>query len=307
MHEHLFVRNPELEADLPAVAMDESTMIDDASVALLSRLFDLGIRTIVDLTVPGLGRDVRRVAAVADRVSVRVIASTGYYTATVLPLFFQFHGPGKLIDGPDDLVELFVRDIEEGIAGTSIRAGMLKVVTDAPAITPDVARVLTAAAEAHQQTGVPITTHSHPASGSGLAQQAFLRERGVALERVIIGHAGDTDDLDHLRSLMDAGSTIGMDRFGMEHVLPDERRVATVLGLLRLGYADRMVLSHDAACFSHVTPPAWRQRHAPNWHMERISRTILPMLRDGGCHTEQIEQMMVANPAKLLSPTVDER
>ena len=50
------------------------------------------------------------------------MASTGYYTADVLPAFFHTHGPGLLIDGPDPLVEFFVRDIEEGIAGTGVRA-----------------------------------------------------------------------------------------------------------------------------------------------------------------------------------------
>ena len=96
---------------------------------------------------------------------------------------------------------------------------------------------------------------------------------------------------------MDNGSTIGMDRFGMEHVLPDDRRVATVLRLLELGYAERMVLSHDAAIDSHVTPPAWRAREAPNWHMATISKRILPMLRAGGASEADLEQMLVAQPS----------
>ena len=119
-----------------------------------------------------------------------------------------------------------MRDILEGIAGTTVRAGMLKVMTDADGLTPDVARVMAAAAAAHRETGVPITTHSHPASRNGLAQQSFLTEHGVAPERIVIGHSGDTDDLAYLRELMDNGSTIGLDRFGMEHVFPDDRRVA---------------------------------------------------------------------------------
>ena len=98
----------------------------------------------------------------------------------------------------------------------------------------------------------------------------------MPLDRVVIGHSGDTDDLGYLRALMDAGSTIGMDRFGMEHVLPDERRVRAVRDLVRLGYADRMILSHDAAFYSHVTPPSWRAANAPEWHMETLSRRILP-------------------------------
>lgn len=99
---------------------------------------------------------------------------------------------------------------------------------------------------------------------------------------------------------MDNGSTIGMDRFGMEHVLPDERRVRTVVALLELGYADRMVLSHDAAFYSHVTPPSWRAASAPRWRMDTISRSILPMLHEAGATPEAIDQMLVHNPRRLL-------
>ena len=164
-----------------------------------------------------------------------------------------------------------------GIAGTGVRAGMLKVVTDRSGITPDVRRVMEAAATAHLRTGVPITTHTHAPSRNGRDQLAFFRERGVAPERLVIGHCGDTEDLDYLRELMDAGATIGMDRFGMEHVLPDDVR------------------GRDRAqpCCARGTPTGWSspttrrtsaasrhrrgvRRHAPHWNLENISRRILP-------------------------------
>ena len=157
------------------------------------------------------------------------------------------------------------KDIEEGIAGTGVRAAMLKVVTDEQGLTPDVRRVMEAAATAHRRTGVPITTHTHAPSRNGRDQLRFFLERGVAPDRLVIGHCGDSQDLDYLRELMDAGATIGMDRFGMEHVLADDARLSTVLTLLQGGYADRMVLSQDAAFFSRVTPPSWRAAHAPHW------------------------------------------
>ena len=302
LHEHVFVRDFELERSLPRTEWDEADAIERA-VQGFEALHALGVRTVVDLTVPGLGRDVRPVLAVARRVPITLVASTGFYIKSELPLYYQFHGPGRSIDDPEPLVELFVRDIETGIGDSGIRAAMLKVVTDVQGVTDDVARVMAAAAIAHRQTGVPITTHSHPASHNGLVQQDFLRAWGVPLERVIIGHSGDTDDIAYLRALMDSGSTIGLDRFGMEHVLPDERRVATVLELLRLGYGDRMILSHDAAWFSHVTAPSWRATFAPQWHMLHISRDILPMLREGGATDADLHQLLVVNPSRLLKPS----
>jgi phosphotriesterase-related protein len=299
IHEHIFVRDFELERNFPSPEWSEPGAIERA-VQGLTALHALGIRTVVDLTVLGLGRDVRLVAAVAERSPVHLVGSTGYYVAEELPLYFRFHGPGRLVAGPDPLVQFFVSDIEKGIAGTGVKAGMLKVMSAPTGITADVARVMTAAATAHERTGVPITTHSDPHSRNGLEQQAFLRDRGVALERIVVGHSGDSEDVDYLCQIMDGGSTIGLDRFGMEHVLPDNRRVRTVLALLERGYVDRMVLSHDAAFFSHVTPPSWRAREAPRWHMENIPRRILPLLREGGATEAQLEQMLVANPRRLL-------
>ncbi len=302
IHEHIFVRNPELEMNLPDGEWDQSTAIE-AAVAGLTDLYERGIRTVVDLTVPGIGRDVRLVARVADRVPINLIAATGWYTPDVLPLYFQFHGPGLTIDRADPLVDLFIRDIRDGIGGGGVRAGILKVMTHPDGITPDVARVLVAAAVAHTETGVTIATHSDPASRNGLDQQEFLRDRGVDPERILIGHCGDSEDLDYLRALMDNGSTIGMDRFGMEHVLSDERRVHTVVALLEMGYAGQMVLAHDAAFYSHVTPPSWRAVFAPHWRMDTISSRILPMLRDAGVSSDEVAQMMVANPRRLLEGT----
>ena len=302
LHEHVFVRDLELELNRAGSEWNEADAVERAMRGLTA-LHALGVRSVVDLTVPGLGRDVRVVAEVARRVPINLIASTGFYAPAALPLYYRFRGPGRPIAGPDPLVDLFVRDIEIGIGGTGIRAAMLKVVTDEPGMTDDVTRVMTAAAIAHQQTGVPITTHSHPATRTGLVQQAFLREHGVSLDRVIIGHSGDTEDLAYLRELMDEGSTIGMDRFGMEHVLADDRRVRTVLALLRLGYADRMILSHDAAFFSHVTPPSWRAGAAPHWNMEDIPRRVLPMLRAGGASEADLHHMLVLNASRLLEPS----
>jgi phosphotriesterase-related protein len=301
IHEHIFVRNPELEANLPDDEWRPGDLVETA-VAGLTSLYELGVRTVVDLTVPGLGRDVSLVARVAERVPINLIAATGWYTVDVLPRYFQSYGSRRQVEGIDLLTELFIQDIREGIGEGNVRAGVLKVVTDEQGLTPDVGRVMSAAAIAHQETGVTITTHSHPSSRNGLEQQAYLAKRGVAEERIIIGHSGDTEDLEYLRALMDSGSTIGMDRFGMEHVLPDERRVRAVLALLELGYADRMVLSHDAAFYSHITPPAWRTVHAPNWRMDTIYTRILPMLRAAGVSPDLITQMMVSNPRRLLEP-----
>src|SRR5207248_10136083 len=129
MHEHVFLLNSELERDYPDT-FDEEERIPDA-VAKLRALAATGIDTIVDLTVLGLGRDVRRVAAVAGQAGISVVAATGYYTFDELPTWAKLRGPGTLTGGSDPLEAMFVRDLTEGIGDTGIRAGVLKCGPDA--------------------------------------------------------------------------------------------------------------------------------------------------------------------------------
>lgn len=300
MHEHIFVKNPELEQNYPNPEWDEEAM---RSIALsgFQALADRGISTLVDLTVMGLGRSIPRIQRVAEASPVNIVVATGYYTQRDLPAFFHNHGPGLYGDGPEPLVGMFVKDIREGIADTGVKAAMIKVVTDKWGITPDVERVLAAAAEAHQETGVPITTHTHAGLRGGLEQQEYFRKRGVDLQHVVIGHCGDTTDVDYLRALMDNGSPIGMDRFGMDIMAPAEDRIDTVFRLCELGYAPQLTLSHDAGFFSANMEPSLRTRLMPNWHHRYIPEIVLPELRQRGVAEETIEQIMVGNPARILS------
>jgi phosphotriesterase-related protein len=300
MHEHVFVRDDELERNLPGLGWERGAMVERA-VATLSELHGLGIGTIVDLTVLGLGRDAALVREVAERVPLNIVAATGVYATGALSPYFELRGPGRLIGGGDPLVDLFVRDIEDGIGETGVRAALIKVRSEGAALSEPESRVFAAAAAAHAHTGVAITTHSVPSVRNGLAQQGFLLRQGVPAERIVIGHCGDTTELDDLRAIMDRGSTIGLDRFGMTHVLSDERRIGSAVALVREGFAERMVLSSDAAIWSHVTPPAWRAAHAPGWSMDAVPRRILPALRVQGVSEADIGRMLVTNPATLLA------
>jgi phosphotriesterase-related protein len=196
---------------------------------------------------------------------------------------------------------MFVRDITVGIADTGVRAGILKCCIDKAGLTPGVERVLRATARAHRETGALISTHTDAASRSGLVQQQVFAEEGVDLSRVVIGHCGDSMDLDYLMAMMDAGSTIGCDRFGLYRSgMPTlQERLVTVASLCARGYADRIVLSHDAHCHSDWVGPDIRAA-LPDWTFAHIPIDVLPGLRAHGVTEHQIEQMLVGTPARLL-------
>ncbi|WP_327086219.1 phosphotriesterase-related protein [Nonomuraea sp. NBC_01738] len=299
MHEHVFGLSPEILWNWPDIpeGWDLETRAREAA-AKLDALKAEGIDSIVDLTVVGLGRYTPAVRRVAELTSVNIVAATGLYTYDALPPYFGNRGPGSLFGGRDRLAEFFVRDITTGIGRTGVKAGMLKCASDHLGMTPGCERVFRAVAEAHLETGVPITTHS--AQPGGLEQQRLLASLGVDLSRVVIGHAGDSTDLAYLEELLAAGSYLGMDRFGIETISPFEDRVAVVAALCERGHADRLVLSHDSYCFNdRFDADVVRRRH-PNYHLLHVSRDVLPALRERGVTEEQIHQMLVGNPRRIL-------
>ena len=299
MHEHVFVLDADIQNNYPEEWGDEEQRISDAIVRM-TELKALGVDAIVDLTVLGLGRYIPRIQRIAAQTDLRIVVATGIYTYCDLPFYFHFRGPGTVLGGPELIAEMFVRDLEQGIADTGVRAGILKCATDAPGLTKDVERILRATAMAHRQTGAPISTHTHARKRVGLDQQRVFREEGVDLTRVVIGHSGDTTDLDYLEELIANGSYLGMDRFGIDTILSFEDRVNTVAQLCARGHAGRMVLSHDAACFNHWLPDRPMKAVLPRWNYLHIHNDVLPALRNKGVTEQQLRTMLVENPRKIF-------
>jgi phosphotriesterase-related protein len=300
MHEHVFVLNEEIRRNYPQT-WDEQQRTDDA-VAKLSALRGRGCATIADPTVIGLGRDIERIRRVAARTDLNIIVATGIYTYDHVPLYFRHRGAGGQDPARDPMTRMFIGDIEEGIAGTGVKAAFLKCAIEEEGLTPGVERVMRAVAAAHAATGAPVTVHTHPASRSGLTALRVLREGGVDPARVVVGHSGDTTDVDYLTELADTGCLLGMDRFGLDILLPFEQRVATVAALCARGYAGSMVLSQDASCHIDWFTPDEIARFAPAWNYEHLFDQVLPALSERGISETQLETMLVANPRRYFSP-----
>ncbi|HEX7354125.1 MAG TPA: phosphotriesterase-related protein [Mycobacteriales bacterium] len=301
MHEHVFVLTADAQNNYPDEWGSEQERVDDA-VTKLQQVVDIGVKTIVDPTVVGLGRYIPRIQTINERVpDLNIVAATGAYTYTDVPFYFFHRGPGLSPDLPEPMVELFTRDITEGIAGTGVKAGLLKCAIDEPGLTKGVERILRAVGQTHLDTGTPITVHTHPASQAGLVVKRILAdEMGVDPARVVLGHSGDSTDADHLSALAEAGFLLGMDRFGINiGPITFEARADIVVELCRRGFAEHMVLSHDAACYIDWIDPAARPL-MPQWHYLHIEQEVLPYLREHGVTEEQITTMLVDNPRRYF-------
>src|SRR5262249_15542219 len=158
------------------------------------------------------------------------------------PFFFRHRGPALNealgTEVPDPMADMFAADIVEGIAGTGVKAGMLKCAIDAGGMTPGVERVMRAVGAAHPRTGAPVTVPTHPRARTGLEVKRVLCDAGgVEPRRVLLAHSGDTTDCGHLAALADAGFLLGMDRFGLNAETTFEARADTLVEMCRRGYA----------------------------------------------------------------------
>ena len=298
MHEHVFVLDPEALQNYAhawggAGYWDEDAGVADA-VAKLQRLKDSGIQTIVDPTAPGLGRYIPRIQRVNAEVDLNIIVASGVYAFLELPSVLAYRGD-------DALIELFVREIREGIDDTGVKAAFLKCAVEEHGIIADVPRILAVVAAASIETGVPVMVHTNAPAKTGLLALDALTKAGVAPERIVIAHMGDSNDLDYLRAIGDTGASLGCDRFNIEHFNPDANRIETLTAILAEGYADRVHLGHDAACFFDFMfrNPYFADEHADYLH---ISTKILPALLANGVTQEQIDQMLIGNVQKFFAP-----
>jgi phosphotriesterase-related protein len=308
MHEHVFILDADVQQNYPSEWGSEADRVADA-VTKLKALSAQGVKSIADPTVVGLGRYIPRIQRIAEEVpELNIIVATGCYTYDQVPFFFYYRGPALSAaagaEVPDPMVDMFVTDITEGIAGTGVKAAFLKCAIDHKGLTDGVERVMRAVARAHRQTGAPITVHTHPGSHSGLVVKRVLcDEEGVEPARVVLGHSGDSSDVDHLSRLAEEGFLLGMDRFGLNIETTFEARADTVVELCERGYADRMVLAHDAACYIDWIDPNVLPM-LTQWNYLHIHDDVLPYLRDHGVTDEQIEAMLVHTPRRYFENTL---
>jgi len=295
MHEHVFVLNEEIRRNYPA-DWDDDVRVAHAA-RQLNRAAERGIRTIADPTVIGLGRDIERIKRVAALTGVNIIVAAGIYTFSEVPFYFRYRSRRMTASREDPMTDMFVADITSGIGETGVRAAFLKCAIDEQGLTRGVERVLRAVARAHVLTGAPVTVHTHPGTEAGLVAVDVLRDEGADLSRVVIGHSGDSRDLDYLMRLADAGCLLGMDRFGIGMPPSLEWRSDMIAVLCERGYAGSMVLSHDAACYIDWYPHT--EETAGNYTY--IHDEVLPALAQRGVSAAQIETMLIGNPRRFFS------
>ncbi|MFC2035431.1 phosphotriesterase [Chloroflexota bacterium] len=227
MHEHILVASAGIPQNYPELL---GSKYMDRIVNGLNKAKVGGINTVVDASTIDLGRDVNIMTEASRLTGVNIIACTGWWLD--IPRF--------VIDvSPDQFARVFIRDIQEGIAGTNVKAGLLKGASDMAGVTPAEEIILRALARAHHKTDVPIVLHSYSLGHVGKQQLAILKEEGVDLKRVKMDHSNDTNDLEYLIWILEQGCYLGLDRYP-GRISSSQARTKTMKALIDAGYKDRL-------------------------------------------------------------------
>ena len=259
----------------------------------LAAFHEAGGRSLVDLTLPGVGRDPVWLADIARASGLNVVMGCGWYRGAYYP-------PEALIDrrSVDSLADELVAEASEGVGETGVRPGVIgEIGTDKPWLSAQEERVHRAAARAARRTGLAITTHG-VLSAVGLDQLRVFEEEGADPARVVIGHADSYPVLEHHLAIVERGACVEFDFLGMSFSAVERHGEGRVIGLLcellSRGHVERVLLSQDVCHDSQLT------RFGGNGYTY-LARTFLPRLREAGVSEAEIETMTVANPRRILT------
>lgn len=263
-----------------------------------------GLKTFVDPTPITLGRDVELMRQCAERSGVNIIACTGLYWQE--DPFFHMGVEAEV------LAELMIGEIEHGMEGTDIKPGFIKCASQLhPGETENNKNMLRAAAMASKATGLPIYTHTHPASQMGTYQKRIFDEEGISPEKIAYGHAFTGGAGDYVRSLMKGGSFTGCDQlaFAGTGTYASMDHLADLLAdLFKTDLRKQIFLSCDAALrsdFGRTLARNLRDRDTNSLvikdrRKETLFEGLIPALKTRGVSEEIITEVLVENPRRYF-------
>ena len=296
IHEHVTCADWSLRMGLG------SRFFEEDEVARMGKDFfsrareEAGITTVVDGTPINLGRDPLLMRRVSQESGVAIIASTGFY----------YQEDPWMGDRPfEEVEEWLIQECREGMGDTGIRPGIVKAGVARAGITPTLKKVLTVNARTAAACDIPLFCHHTVASRNGGEILDLMEGCGLDPSRVILGHSGDTEDLDYLEEMLRRGCWLGMDRFAFcDIMLGLEERVKTILQLCDRGWAGKLLLSHDFSAYLGFWG-SWEEEKARDCRHQEVDltfihRRVLPLLEAGGMSREALNEMLTGNPRRFF-------
>ncbi len=295
IHEHVVTGMPGWDTDPNVPRWKRHDMMQLAKDKI-AEMQDAGIRSMVDPCPSDLARDIEFSAEVSQATGFPIIAAAGLYNE-----FFGLAAYWKMrnmmgADVVQEMADAFITELTEGVGASGVKPGIIKVATGSGAVTDYERMVFAAATRAAIATDVPIISHTDDGV-LGEDQQAMFAKGNLPPHRAMVGHSCGTNDHDYHWRLVEGGTYVGFDRFGLESINTDENRAKSMLKLIERGASTRLLVAHD-------TVWCWLGRpfpHNPIWRPSRFSQDVITMLKAGGATDEHIDQILVQNPRRYFA------
>lgn len=280
-HEHFIV-------DLARVRKDNISKIETIEEVIpeIKLMQDLNVKSAFEVSTIDLGRDVKKLKQISEITGLNIVCSTGFY-------LHQFH-PERLNEADaEQIADIYIKELTEGIDGTDIKAGLIAEIASSPeGFIGNEKKILEAAAIASVKTGAAVSTHT----GKNTAFETVdtLLNLGVNPNKVIIGHQDLIDDTNYHIELLKRGINIGFDTCGKSAYMPDETRAKNIIKLIEAGYGDHIVLSNDISRRTYFTSYGQQGYLA-------VMKIIVPLLKEYGATQQQINKLLIDNPAEIVN------
>lgn len=297
-HEHFVFGKPGLLGEEDNCYQRETAFENGLKMLKMTEEYEVDL--VVDVTTAEWGRDPYLLKRISDKTKCHIICSTGFFKDEGDMLAYL-----KAVSYSEDLKKwlhkLFVKEIEEGIGKSGIKAGAVKTASSLGRIRPLEKVIFQAATATQKDTGVPIFTHCDRGT-MGVEQAELLKELGADPEKVVIGHMSSNHDTAEMMRIMDRGYRIGFDQFGILSIpgIPnDEQKSENLLELLKRGYEDSIVLSHDCVFDRMGYVSASKPRYP-----DMIFKKVNPYLKENGISDKAVKKLTRNNLLKVFGEKV---
>ncbi len=302
MHEHFYWEYPGSSAVRTLFPYDRKKIVEGC-LKHVKNLKENGIDTVVDFTCNDMGRDVEVLKEISERGEINIIFPTG--------LLYEVHGGSAYWrqflwrdkkGAYEEMYELFMKEVTEGVEGTGIKPGYLKSAGGLNGLSEYEEMVFTTVARVAKETGIRVCSHTEQGTyGPEIAK--FYMDAGLDPKQVCINHMCGNSDKDYVKAVFDQGVFLAFDRFGLQGWMgaqSDENRLELVLDSLKKGKIDQMFISCDTNMEWGGSEPIWPGAMNETYHIEHMFEWVLPTLKANGVTQEQIDQMMIVNPRRFF-------